>query len=92
MDLLVAWLQSESIIVYLDDIIIATCNIEEHVKDLRRVLDLHRHAGIKLTAKKTHLFQEEVNYLGFNVSATGIGMQEEYVNKILEWPTPETVK
>ena len=92
MDLLVARLRSESIIVYLDDIIVATASIEEHMKDLWRVLDLHRHAGIKLTAKKTHLFQAEVNYLGFNVSETGIGMQDEYVAKILEWPTPTTVK
>ena len=55
-------------------------------------MDLHRHAGIKLNAKKTHLFQSEVDYLGFKVSEQGIGMQSEYVEKILNWPTPTTVK
>ena len=35
MDLLVSRLRSESIIVYLDDIIIATNGVEEHLRDLR---------------------------------------------------------
>ena len=77
---------------YLDDIIIATDEVEEHLQNQHRVLDLHWHAGIKLNAKMTHQFQNEVDYLGFKVSEEGIGMQKEYVEKILNWPTPTTVK
>ena len=43
-------------------------------------------------AKKTFLFQEEVDYLGFRVSANRIGMQDSYVERILNWPTPTSVK
>ena len=60
---------------------------EEHVKDLKMVLDLHSHTGIKSTAKKTHLFKEEGNYLELNVTKTGIGIESKYIDKILEWPT-----
>ena len=38
MDTLVSRLRTESIIVYLDDIIIATTDEEEHLKDLEKVL------------------------------------------------------
>ena len=41
MDTLVSRLRTESIIVYLDDIIIATTDEEEHLKDLEKVLKLH---------------------------------------------------
>ena len=41
MDTLVSRLRTESIIVYLDDIIIATTDKEEHLKDLEKVLKLH---------------------------------------------------
>ena len=36
------------------------------------VFDGYREAGIRLNANKTHLFQEEVEYLGHLVSADGI--------------------
>ena len=65
MDTLVSRLRTESIIVYLDNIIVVTTDEEEHLKDLEKVLRLHRHAGIKLKAKKTFLFQKSVSYLGF---------------------------
>ena len=41
MDTLVSRLRTESIIVYLDDIIVATKDEEEHLKDLEKVLRLH---------------------------------------------------
>ena len=41
MDTLVSRLRTESIIVYLDDIMIATTDEEEHLKDLEKVLRLY---------------------------------------------------
>ena len=80
MDTLVSRLRTESMIVYLDDIIVATKDEEEHLKDLEKVLRLHRHPSIKLKAKKMFLFQKSVSYLGFRVLEEGIGMQSEYVD------------
>ena len=65
MDTLVSRLRTESIIVYLDDIIVVTIDEEEHLKDLEKVLRLHQHTGIKLKAKKMLLFQKSISYLGF---------------------------
>ena len=64
MDILVSRLRTESIMVYLDNIIVATKDEEEHLRDLEKFLKLHWQARIKLTVKKTFMFQNSVSYLG----------------------------
>ena len=61
-----------------------------HVRELEKVLSMHREAGIKIKAEKTHLMQKEVYYLGYRIQ--GIKMKEDYVEKITQWPTPKTLK
>ena len=77
---------------YLDDIIIHTVTMEQHVQEFGKVLQMHREAGIKLRASKTFIFQKEVDYLGFRITQEGIKMKEEYVQRIQEWERPTTVK
>ena len=47
---------------------------------------LKENIRFKLTA------QEEMTFVGFLVSKSGIGMDPAKVAAILEWPTPTTVK
>ena len=75
---------------YLDDIIIFTPTLDLHVDELDRVLEMHGQAGIKLNAGKTHLFKEEVDYLGLHKD--GVKMKESYIEKILQWPSPKSTK
>ena len=56
------------------------------------MLEMHRMAGIKLCPAKKKLFSTRTEYLGFAIDENGIGMQQEYVKSILEWPAPKTVK
>ena len=91
-DLLIGKLRSPYLLAYVDDVIIHTPNLHLHVQELEKALKLHREAGIKLNAQKTHLFKASAEYLGFKVDANGIHMQDEYVQRILDWPVPQTVK
>ena len=50
--------------VYVDDILIYSNSVEEHVEHLRQVLDLLRHAGLMLHPQKCTLARPEVVYLG----------------------------
>jgi len=77
---------------YLDDIIIFSQDTEQHLKQLEDVLQIHRKFGMKLRVKKCKIFQTEVEYLGHMVSEDGIRMVPGYVDKILNWPLPETGK
>ena len=59
---------------------------------LARVLEAHRQAGVVIKAKKTFLFQEHVEFLGFEISGKGVGMTQKFRTKALEWPEPKTPK
>ena len=91
-DLLIGKLRSPYLLAYVDDVIIHTPDLYLHLKELEKALKLHREAGIKLNAGKTHLFKQSAEYLGYKVDTKGIHMQDEYVQRILDWPVPKTVK
>ena len=80
------------IVAYLDDMLIHSADLDSHVNLLNLVFGAHKEAGITLNASKTHLFQEEVEYLGYLVSAEGVKLIPSYVQKITEWPLPQTGK
>ena len=77
---------------YLDDIVIYSSEIKEHLQHLEEVLKLHRQFGMKLRLPKCKVLQREVEYLGHLVSQEGIQMIPTYVQKILDWPLPQTGK
>jgi hypothetical protein len=75
---------------FIDDIIVFSPTLEEHMGHLREVVELHTNVGMKLNLNKSELARESVIYLGHKVSKDGIGMVPEYVEKIKSWPKPET--
>jgi Reverse transcriptase (RNA-dependent DNA polymerase)/RNase H-like domain found in reverse transcriptase len=86
------YLPGDFALAYLDDIILFSKSVEDHLYQLRQVLDLHRQFGMKLKLSKCKVLQEQVEYLGHLVSEDGIRMIPGYVDKILSWPLPQTGK
>ncbi len=76
------------VLCYIDDILIATRTIEEHLDRIEEVFQHIRKAGLKFKAKKCFLFKKEVKYLGSLISSEGIVMQQRGIDKILAWPIP----
>ncbi|GFY02093.1 retrovirus-related Pol polyprotein from transposon 17.6 [Trichonephila clavipes] len=72
METVLRGLSYESCLVYLDDIIIVGHSFEEHLKNIRRVLQKLKEANLKLSPFKCHLFRLEVTYLGHIISAEGV--------------------
>ena len=89
---LLSRLRSPHVCAYLDDVLIYTQDVDRHVQEFEDVLKLHAHAGIKLRPGKTFVFRTEVDYLGFRIGEQGVGMQEEYIERIRQWPIPTSVK
>ena len=85
-------LNLNSVQAYLDDVLIHTGTLEEHLDVLEKVLELHEYGNLKLRPHKCKIIQKKVDYLGYEVSENGVAMRKEYVDKILEWPRPETNK
>ena len=92
MELVLAGLHWSSCLVYLDDIIIYSRTVKEHLTRLEEVLERLQAAGMKLKPKKCRLLRRKVNYLGYIVSSGGVQTDPLKVECILSWPSPTTQK
>ena len=72
--------------VYLDDIIIWSQTIEEHIVNMSKVLDTLHAANLYCSPKKTSLFCDSVDFLGHTISAAGIQADASKAQRILDWP------
>ena len=90
MDNVLAGLKWQSCLVYLDDIIIYSDTIENHIKDLKDVFERLRKANLKLKSSKCKICCEKVPYLGFVISKEGLRADPSKLKCIREWPRPRS--
>ena len=88
MALILRGLPPEHIICFLDDILVASSTMEEHLLHLDQVLDAFTRAGLKLNPKKCLFAQAEVTCLGHRLSRNGIGPDPANLDKIRKWKAP----
>src|SRR2546425_11800193 len=91
MDVVMAGLNFEVCLVYLDDIILFSKTVEEHLQRLRLLLARLRWANLKLKPSKCHLLQRQVNFLGHVISAGSVATDPEKTEAIRTWPRPKDV-
>lgn len=70
---------------YLDNILIYTTNMAEHIQLVRQVLKklLRVHLYVKLSKCEFH--QICLDYLGYRISDAGVEMDPAKIRAILEW-------
>ena len=76
------------VLCYVDDILIATATIEEHLERIQEVFAALEAAGLKLKASKCNFMDTEIKFLGRKISAKGIQPDPESVQKVQEWDPP----
>ncbi|GBG89100.1 hypothetical protein CBR_g48811 [Chara braunii] len=80
------------VLVYLDDILVYSRTLEEHLRHLRDVLDrLSRH-GFYAELSKCRFAQHKVDFLGHYVSDQGLHMDDAKITAIAEWHAPTSAK
>ena len=79
-------------LVYIDDVVVYSSNFEEHIKRLQHVFDKLSRCNLKLKPKKCKFFQQEIPFLGFTATPSGVKKDEEKIRAVKEWPTPTGVK
>jgi len=75
----------------IDDILIYSPNLEQHISDVEKVLKLLSKNKLFVKLRKCELFQDNVIFLGHKLSAVGLSVEEDKVKAIMEWPTPKNV-
>ena len=81
----------DGVSVYLDDILVAGCTLDEHLNRLAEVLQCLENSGMRLNKQKCFSLRSSIEYLGHVVDEEGIYPMEEKVKAIKEAPAPTNV-
>ncbi|XP_064479068.1 uncharacterized protein LOC135392282 [Ornithodoros turicata] len=76
---------------YMDDILIPSTSVEEGLQHLEEVLKVLQSSGLTLRLGKCSFLQDQVDYLGYEVSASGIRPGRRKLESILDFPRPNDV-
>ena len=76
-------------IVYLNDILIYSNNLQRHQQDVRKILEAISKSGIKVKPSKCEFHKEETEYLGFIINREGIKTDPVKTQAIWDWETPK---
>ncbi|GBG65534.1 hypothetical protein CBR_g51126 [Chara braunii] len=79
------------VLVYLDDILVYSRSLEDHLGHLRRVLETLRRAKYKANRDKCEFVRQELEYLGHFVTPEGISPLSDKIQAVQEWPEPWNV-
>ena len=78
--------------VFMDDIVIFSDNIEQHFKDVSKIMTTVKEYGLRLKPSKCSYFTDNVDFLGFHVTLNGLEPTNRLVDKILDIPPPNSKK
>ena len=79
------------VIVYFDDILIYSANIDLHLQHLREVLIALSREKFYAAITKCSFMIDSVLFLGYVVSKDGLSVDESKVIAVKQWPIPTTV-
>ena len=80
------------ILVYLDDILVASADRQSHTAHLRLVLEGLKDNGLVLNSSKCQFYCSEVAFLGLRITAGSVAPLPAQIAVIQDFPQPTTVK
>lgn len=83
--------QCQSLLFYLDDIVVFSGSVKQHLERLGVVLSRLEQEGLKVKLSKCAFFQQQVRYLGHVISNQGVATDPSKIEVVSSWPTPTTL-
>ena len=75
---------------YVDDVVIATPTLKDHIDRLDEVFGCMKRAGLKCKPSKCEILRDSIKYLGRMVDRHGVRSDPEAVEAVLKWKAPRT--
>ncbi|CAI7778974.1 unnamed protein product [Closterium sp. NIES-54] len=85
-------LLEKCMVVYLDEILIYSRDMKQHIEQLRRILEILRREKFYVKLSKSEFALKKVQFLGHMVSAQGVHVDPKKIEAVRTWKTPENVK
>lgn len=92
MDNVLRGLQNVICLVYLDDIIVFSTSLQEHITNLEKVFLRLRESNFKIQMDKSEFLKLETAYLGHVIGREGIKPNPDKIKAIQNYPVPKTAK
>ncbi|VEN44890.1 unnamed protein product [Callosobruchus maculatus] len=85
-------IKENKIVIYLDDILIASTEFNEHFQILSEVFSLITKNKLELNLQKCSFLQDEIVYLGYLINHYGIRPNPENIDSVMQYPIPNSTK
>lgn len=79
-------------VVYLDDILIFSTSLEEHMDSIKKVFNKLKDSGLKIQIDKCNFLKKETEYLGHILTPQGVKPNPNKIKVIQDLKLPSTVK
>lgn len=80
------------VLVFFDDILIYNASWSTHLQHLQQVLSIMQEHQLHAKLSKCAFGTQQIAYLGHMVSSSGVHMDPDKVESVLQWPIPTTLK
>ena len=78
--------------VYIDDVLVFSSTLADHLHHVQQVFSCIREAGLKLEPSKCHFIAKKVEYLGHILTPGGLKPNSKTVSAVNEFPRPTNLK
>jgi len=82
----------KGVLVFMDDILVYTSTLDEHVALLQQVFDIIQQHQFLIKLSKCSFGQHQIEYLGHCISALGVPPEPSKVSAVQQWPVPTNLK
>ena len=79
------------IIIFIDDILVYSCSLEEHSEHLRIVLQTLRERQLYAKLSKCQFWFDRVAFLGHVISVEGVSVDPKKIEAVVNWKPPKNV-
>ncbi|XP_069187217.1 uncharacterized protein [Procambarus clarkii] len=92
MNLVLREVNWETVLAFLDDILVLGDSLQSHLSSLAQVFERFRTYGLRLKPQKCALFKKRVEFLGRMVSSAGLELGKEAIDTVVKWQKPGSSK